>query len=172
MVQDRDGKVIYPENWRACQNCNQREWDGKSMPRPRVRTRQAIDPLTAYQVVHILEGVVQRGTATTLRDLNRPLMGKTGTSSGPTNVWFIGGSPDLIGGRLYRLRSAAQPGRVRPGRHRRRADLQAIRHQGVRGDGGRAVPRAARASAWCGSTADRVAGCSAPGLLAKIPAPR
>jgi penicillin-binding protein 1A len=98
VVQDRDGKVIYPENWRACQNCNQREWDGKSMPRPRVRTRQAIDPLTAYQVVHILEGVVQRGTATTLRDLNRPLMGKTGTSSGPTNVWFIGGSPDLMAG--------------------------------------------------------------------------
>ena len=98
VVQDRDGKVIFPENWRACQNCNQREWDGKAMPRPRVRTRQAIDPLTAYQVVHILEGVVQRGTATTLRDLKRPLMGKTGTSSGPTNVWFIGGSPDLMAG--------------------------------------------------------------------------
>jgi penicillin-binding protein 1A len=98
VVQDRDGKVIFPENWRACQNCNQRAWDGKAMPRPRVRTRQAIDPLTAYQVVHILEGVVQRGTATTLRDLKRPLMGKTGTSSGPTNVWFIGGSPDLMAG--------------------------------------------------------------------------
>jgi penicillin-binding protein 1A len=98
VVQDRDGKVIFPENWRACQNCNQREWDGKAMPRPRVRTRQAIDPLTAYQVVHILEGVVQRGTATTLRDLKRPLMGKTGTSSGPTNVWFIGGSADLMAG--------------------------------------------------------------------------
>jgi penicillin-binding protein 1A len=98
VVQDRDGKVIFPENWRACQNCNQREWDGKAMPRPRVRSRQAIDPLTAYQVVHILEGVVQRGTATTLRDLKRPLMGKTGTSSGPTNVWFVGGSPDLMAG--------------------------------------------------------------------------
>ncbi|RHW17970.1 penicillin-binding protein [Sphingomonas gilva] len=98
VAQDRDGKVIFPENWRACQNCNQREWDGKAMPRPRVRMRQAMDPLTAYQMVHILEGVVQRGTATILRDLGRPLMGKTGTSSGPTNVWFIGGSADLVAG--------------------------------------------------------------------------
>ena len=42
--------------------------------------------------------MVQRGTAQTLRELNRPLLGKTGTTSGPTNVWFIGGSPDLIAG--------------------------------------------------------------------------
>jgi penicillin-binding protein 1A len=57
-----------------------------------------MDAMTAYQVVHILEGVVQRGTATVLRDLNRPLFGKTGTSSGPTNVWFVGGSADLVAG--------------------------------------------------------------------------
>ncbi|HTI31920.1 MAG TPA: hypothetical protein VL405_07280, partial [Sphingomonas sp.] len=59
-----------------------------------------LDPMTAYQMVHIMEGVVERGTATVLRDLKRPLFGKTGTTSGPTNVWFVGGSPDLVGG-LY-----------------------------------------------------------------------
>jgi penicillin-binding protein 1A len=26
------------------------------------------------------------------------LFGKTGTNTGPTNVWFVGGSPDLVGG--------------------------------------------------------------------------
>jgi penicillin-binding protein 1A len=57
-----------------------------------------MDPMTAYQMVHILEGVVQRGTAQVLRDLNRPLFGKTGTTTGPTNVWFIGGSADLVAG--------------------------------------------------------------------------
>lgn len=57
-----------------------------------------MDPITAYQVVHMLEGVVQRGTATTLRDLDRPLFGKTGTTTGPTNVWFVGGSPNLVSG--------------------------------------------------------------------------
>jgi len=45
-----------------------------------------------------LTGVVERGTATILRDLNRPMFGKTGTTSGPTNVWFVGGTPDIVGG--------------------------------------------------------------------------
>ncbi len=99
-VQDRHGKVIWPDNWRPCERCNAPDWNGKSMPRPVIRARQVIDPITAYQMVNITQGVVQRGTATVLRDLNRPMMGKTGTSTGPTNVWFIGGTPQLIGG-LY-----------------------------------------------------------------------
>jgi len=57
-----------------------------------------MDPLTAYQMVHILEGVITRGTAQNLRDLKRPLFGKTGTSTGPTNVWFIGGTPEVVAG--------------------------------------------------------------------------
>jgi penicillin-binding protein 1A len=101
-VQDRHGKVIFRTDGRCAlmRNCNAKDWDGKPMPRPPVRGRQLLDAMTAYQMVHILEGVVQRGTAVTLRELNRPLMGKTGTTSGPTNVWFVGGSPDMIGG-LY-----------------------------------------------------------------------
>ena len=68
------------------------------MPRPPLRTRQVMDPMTSYQVVHMLEGVVQRGTATILRDLNRPIFGKTGTTTGPTNVWFVGGSAQIVAG--------------------------------------------------------------------------
>ena len=68
------------------------------MPRPPLRTRQVMDPMTAYQVVHMLEGVVQRGTATLLRDLGRPIFGKTGTTTGPTNVWFVGGSAQIVAG--------------------------------------------------------------------------
>jgi len=56
--------------------------------------------MTAYQMIHITEGVIQRGTATVLRDLDRPMFGKTGTNSGPTDVWFIGGTPQMVGG-LY-----------------------------------------------------------------------
>jgi penicillin-binding protein 1A len=99
-VQDRRGKVIYRTDTR-CQvmrTCNAPDWNGKPMPRPPVAGRQLMDPMTAYQMVHILEGVVERGTAQTLRELGRPLMGKTGTSSGPTNVWFVGGSADLVAG--------------------------------------------------------------------------
>jgi penicillin-binding protein 1A len=97
-VQDRAGKVIFRADTRPCEACNAKDWDGKAMPRPAQRTKQLMDPMTAYQTVHILEGVVQRGTATTLRDLGRPLFGKTGTSTGPTNVWFVGGSADLVAG--------------------------------------------------------------------------
>ncbi|MFL6763818.1 MAG: penicillin-binding protein 1A [Sphingomicrobium sp.] len=99
-VEDRNGKVIYRTDNRCAVmgNCNASEWDGAAMPRPPSRTRQVLDPMAAFQMVHIMEGVVQRGTATVLRDLNRPLFGKTGTTSGPTNVWFVGGTPDIIGG--------------------------------------------------------------------------
>lgn len=99
-VQDRHGKVIWPENWNACNGCNAPDWNGKAMPRPIARARQVIDPISAYQIVHITEGVIQRGTATVLRDLGRPLMGKTGTTNGPTDVWFVGGSPQMLAG-LY-----------------------------------------------------------------------
>lgn len=99
-VQDRHGKVIWPENWRACDRCNMADYDGKPMPRPVTHQRQVLDAMTAYQMVHITEGVIQRGTATGLRDLDRPMFGKTGTNNGPTDVWFVGGTPQFVGG-LY-----------------------------------------------------------------------
>ncbi len=97
-VQDRRGKVIWPSKWKPCRTCNMAEWDGKPMPRFRPDGKQVMDPVTSYQVVHMLEGVVQRGTATLLKDLDRPIFGKTGTTSGPTNVWFVGGAPNLVAG--------------------------------------------------------------------------
>ncbi len=97
-VQDRDGKVIYRSDKRQCESCNMAEWDGQPMPRFEPSGRQVMDPRTAFQVVHMLQGVVTRGTAVRLRDLDLPLFGKTGTTNGPTNAWFVGGSPDMIAG--------------------------------------------------------------------------
>jgi penicillin-binding protein 1A len=99
-VEDRNGKVIYRTDNRCAimATCNAPDWDGKAMPRPPNRTRQLLDPMAAFQMVHIMEGVIQRGTATVLRDLDRPLFGKTGTTNGPTNVWFVGGTPDIVAG--------------------------------------------------------------------------
>jgi len=97
-IEDRSGKLIYRADTRPCEGCNAPDWDGKPMPRPPLRTRQVVDPMTAYQTVHIMEGVILRGTAQVLRDLNRPLFGKTGTTTGPTNVWFIGGTPEIVAG--------------------------------------------------------------------------
>jgi penicillin-binding protein 1A len=88
------------------------------MPRPPVRSKQLVDAMAAFQMVHIMEGVIERGTATVLRDLDRPLFGKTGTTNGPTNVWFVGGTPDIVAG-VYlgydqprSMGHAAQGGRI------------------------------------------------------------
>ncbi len=99
-VQNRDGKVIFRADNRCAimQGCNAPDWDGKPMPRPPVRTKQILNPMAAFQMVHVMEGVIIRGTAARLRDLDRPLFGKTGTTNGPTNVWFVGGSPDVVAG--------------------------------------------------------------------------
>ncbi|MXO66015.1 penicillin-binding protein 1A [Altericroceibacterium endophyticum] len=97
-VQDRRGKVIWRADTRDCTGCNMPEWNGEPMPRLAQKGKQVLDPRTAYQVIHMMEGVVQRGTAVVLRDLNMPLAGKTGTTTGPTNVWFVGGSPDIVAG--------------------------------------------------------------------------
>jgi penicillin-binding protein 1A len=99
-VEDRNGKVIYRTDNRCALmgNCNASDWNGGTMPRPPSRTRQLVDPMAAFQMVHVMEGVIIRGTATVLHDLNRPLFGKTGTTNGPTNVWFVGGTPDIVAG--------------------------------------------------------------------------
>ena len=119
-VQDRHGKVIYRADGRCAvmDNCNASDWDGKAMPRPPSRSRQLLDPMASFQMVHVMEGVIIRGTATVLRDLNRPLFGKTGTTNGPTNVWFVGGTPDIVAGvymgydQPHPMGHAAQGGRI------------------------------------------------------------
>ena len=97
-VQDRRGKVIWRADRRDCNGCNMAAWDGKPMPRFDIQGKQVMDPRTAFQVVHMLQGVVTRGTATRLRPLGLPLFGKTGTTNGPTNAWFVGGTPEIVAG--------------------------------------------------------------------------
>lgn len=97
-IQDRNGKVIWKSDKRRCNRCRMAKWDGKPMPRVARIGKQAMDAGTAFQTMHMLTGVVIRGTATTLRDLNLPLFGKTGTTTGPTDVWFVGGSQQYVAG--------------------------------------------------------------------------
>jgi len=117
-VQDRHGKVIYRADPRPCDGCRADDWLGEAMPQPKGKPVQAIGAQSAYQMVHIMEGVIQRGTATVLYDLDRPMFGKTGTTTGPTNVWFVGGTPDLVAGvylgydKPRSLGGAAQGGRI------------------------------------------------------------
>ncbi len=97
-VQDRKGKVIWRADNRRCDGCRMAEWDGQPMPRFGLKGEQAMDPRTAFQTMHMLRGVVERGTATVLSSLGLPLFGKTGTTSGPKDVWFIGGTQEIVAG--------------------------------------------------------------------------
>ena len=97
-VQDRRGKVLWRADNRDCRGCNMAKWDGKPMPRLGIKGQQAMDARTAFQVMHMLRGAVSRGTATVLNPLELPLFGKTGTTTGPKDVWFIGGTQQYVAG--------------------------------------------------------------------------
>jgi penicillin-binding protein 1A len=73
---------------------------GATSPEPTLidRREQVIDPMTAYQITSMMEGVVQRGTATVVRSVGKPIAGKTGTTNEEKDVWFVGYSPDLVVG--------------------------------------------------------------------------
>ncbi|NWG47054.1 MAG: penicillin-binding protein 1A [Alphaproteobacteria bacterium] len=97
-VQDRTGGTIYRNDQRECEGCRNIGWASQEeplLPDPRARV---IDERTAYQIVSMLEGVVQRGTATSVRDVGKPLAGKTGTTNDSHDAWFIGFAPDLAVG--------------------------------------------------------------------------
>jgi penicillin-binding protein 1A len=96
-IQDRTGATVFRRDQRECAECNT-EWRRQaapSLPDPRA---QVLDAVTAYQIVSMAEGVVQRGTATTVNSLGYPLGGKTGTTNDYKDAWFIGFSPDLVVG--------------------------------------------------------------------------
>lgn len=98
-IQDRRGKTIFQQDSRPCTGCGQLiRWDGQGVPDVPDDREQIADPRTAYQMVSILEGVAQRGTAAKLKALGRPLGGKTGTTNESKDTWFVGFSPDMVVG--------------------------------------------------------------------------
>ena len=98
-IQDRHGETIFRHDDRACINCGPLiRWKGQETPVLPDDREQIADPRNAYQIVSILEGVVERGTGRRLKELGRPLAGKTGTTNKSKDTWFIGFSPDLVVG--------------------------------------------------------------------------
>ena len=99
-IQDRWGRTVWRHDERNCANCKADRWQGQPEPEIIDDRKPMMDPHTAYQMTSILEGVVQRGTATVVKQIlpGVPLAGKTGTSNDSKDVWFIGYSPDLVVG--------------------------------------------------------------------------
>ena len=97
-IQDRWGHTIYRHDERVCQGCDAGKWTNQNEPRLVDKREQVLDPLTAYQITSIMEGVVQRGTAQVIKEVGKHLAGKTGTTNDAKDVWFVGFSPDLAVG--------------------------------------------------------------------------
>lgn len=97
-IQDRYGKTIYKHDERLCDGCVATGWQNQGEPLIIDNREQVLDPMTAYQITSMMEGVVQRGTGTFARELNRPVAGKTGTSNDYKDAWFIGFTPELAAG--------------------------------------------------------------------------
>jgi penicillin-binding protein 1A len=97
LVQDREGKTIFRADKRDCDRCDS-GFAGDESPRIPPAGAQVWDPITAYQITSMLQGVVQRGTAAAASVLGRPTGGKTGTTSEFRSAWFVGFTPHLVVG--------------------------------------------------------------------------
>ncbi len=95
-IQDRRGKTIFQVQNRKCLGCD--KFIDKSLSYPKIENtnERVFSEETAYQMVTILRGAVQRGTAKKLRSLKVPLGGKTGTTNDNYDAWFIGFSANLV----------------------------------------------------------------------------
>jgi len=97
-VQDRHGATMYKHDTRACEGCSAEAWDGEEPPQLEDNREQLVDPIIAYQIVHMLEGVVERGTARRASRIGKPLAAKTGTTNDYVDALTFGFSPDLVVG--------------------------------------------------------------------------
>ena len=97
-IQDRWGHTIFRHDERICEGCDAPKWDNQSEPRLIDKREQVLDPLTAYQITSIMEGVIERGTGISIKPVGKHLAGKTGTTNEAKDLWFVGYSPDLTVG--------------------------------------------------------------------------
>jgi penicillin-binding protein 1A len=117
-IQDRYGRTIFKHDARECRGCDAPGgWKNQAEPQLVDRRELVIDPMTAYQITSMMEGVVQGGTASVMREVGKPIAGKTGTTSDGKDVWFIGYSPDLVVGLYLGYDKPRSLGRAAQGGH-------------------------------------------------------
>jgi penicillin-binding protein 1A len=116
-IQDRYGHTVYRHDERECIGCDAKKWANQPEPSLIDRRQQILDPMTAYQVTSLMEGVVQRGTGTALRAVGKPVAGKTGTTNEEKDAWFIGFTPDIVCGVYIGFDKPKPLGRGQTGGH-------------------------------------------------------
>jgi penicillin-binding protein 1A len=97
-VQDRNGATIFRADQRPCRDCSDIDWAKQPVPVIPDTREQVADPGSAFQIVTMLQGVVERGTGKVVQAVGKPIAGKTGTTNDWRDAWFVGFSPDLAAG--------------------------------------------------------------------------
>lgn len=97
-IQDRHGATVYRHDQRVCDGCATSGWESQAEPLIIDNREQVLDPMTAFQITSMMQGVVQRGTGSAARRLGRPVAGKTGTTNDYKDAWFVGFTPELAVG--------------------------------------------------------------------------
>ncbi len=97
-VQDRWGRTIYRHDQRNCENCKVASIAPGLGPLITSTRARVLDPITAYQLTSMMRDVVKRGTAAGWVKLPFPVAGKTGTTNGAKDVWFVGFTPNIVAG--------------------------------------------------------------------------
>lgn len=116
-IQDRKGRTIYRHEQTPCPDCKATKWENQPIPDFHVVREQVVDPLSAYQMTSILEGVATRGTGARLNGLHRHVAGKTGTTNETKDAWFVGFTPDLVAGVYVGYDEPISLGRSETGAH-------------------------------------------------------
>jgi penicillin-binding protein 1A len=90
---DNGGSLVQPHVIRRVEDQN-----GNVVWEPEVEPQRVIEPEEAFVLTSLLRDVVDRGTGTPARaaGFRGPAAGKTGTTNGATDVWFVGYTPDLV----------------------------------------------------------------------------
>jgi penicillin-binding protein 1A len=110
-IQDRYGKTIFKHEERVCDTCNASDWQNQEEPNVVDNREQVLDPMTAYQVTSMMQGVIIRGTAAGKVKLNTEVAGKTGTTNDEKDAWFVGFTPSLVAGMYVGFDTPATLGR-------------------------------------------------------------
>ncbi len=146
-IQDRNGKTIWRHDERKCDGCNDAVWHDQEEPLLTDNREQIIDPRTAFQIVSMLQGVVQRGTAaySVGAQIDKPAGGGQDRHPRrmPRDTWFIGFSPDLAAGVFVGFDNPHTLGPERTGRHGGGADLPRLHEGSAEGCPADAVPHRA-----------------------------